>query len=278
MHPVLAKPFAVMGIVNVTPDSFYDGGRHASCEAAVAHGLRLAAEGADILDIGGESTRPGARPVGEDEECVRVLPVIAALARESGVPISVDTTKAAVARRALDAGAAWINDVSAGRFDPGMPRLAAERACPVILMHSRETPATMQARPRYGDVVAEVKRELLAFVETFSAAGVARENVILDPGIGFAKRIEDNLALLRHIGALASLGFPVCVGASRKSFVGLITGRDKEERLWGSLAAAAAAREGGARIFRVHDVKETLDVLKVIDAIGRGAETSGRAS
>ena len=267
MHPVLEKPFAVMGVVNVTPDSFYDGGKHATAAGAADHARQLATEGADILDIGGESTRPGAQPVSEDEECRRVLPVIAALARDCGLPISVDTTKAAVARRALDAGATWINDVSAGRFDPGMARLAAERACPVVLMHSRETPATMQSSPSYGDVVAEVKQELLERAGVFAAAGVLGENIILDPGIGFAKRLEDNLRLLRQLDVLVALGYPVCVGASRKSFVGALTGRDKEERLWGSLAAVAAARHKGARLFRVHDVKETLDVIKVLDAI-----------
>jgi len=269
MHPVLLKPYAVMGIVNVTPDSFYDGGRFASPGAAVEHARKLSAEGADILDVGGESTRPGARPVGADEERARILPVIEALARDAQVPVSVDTTKAAVARAALDAGASWINDVSAGRFDPEMSLLAAQRACPVVLMHSRETPATMQSKPHYGDVVAEVRQELLARADAFIAAGVLRENIVLDPGIGFAKRLEDNLRLLGHLSELVSLGHPVCVGASRKSFVGLVTGRDKEERLWGSLAATAAARYGGARVFRVHDVKETVDVLKVLDAIKR---------
>jgi dihydropteroate synthase len=267
MHPVLEKPFAVMGVVNVTPDSFYDGGKHDTAAGAVDHARQLAAEGADILDIGGESTRPGARPVSEDEECRRILPVVAALAREGAVPVSVDTTKAAVARRALDAGATMINDISAGRFDAGMPRLAAERACTVVLMHSRETPATMQSSPPYGDVVAEVKKELLERAGAFAAAGVRRENIILDPGIGFAKRLEDNLRLLQRLDELVALGYPVCVGASRKSFVGAVTGRGTEERLYGSLAAAAAARHRGARLFRVHDVKETLDVLKVLDAI-----------
>jgi dihydropteroate synthase len=267
MHPVLEKPFAVLGVVNVTPDSFYDGGKHATAAGAADHARQLAAEGADILDIGGESTRPGAQPVSEDEECLRVLPVIAALARDCGLPISVDTTKAVVARRALDAGATWINDVSAGRLDPGMARLAAERACPVILMHSRKTPATMQSSPSYGDVVAEVKQELLERAGAFAAAGVLRHNIVLDPGIGFAKRLEDNLRLLRQLDVLVALGYPVCVGASRKSFVGTLTGHDKEERLWGSLAAVAAARHKGARLFRVHDVKETLDFIKVLDAI-----------
>jgi dihydropteroate synthase len=267
MHPLLQKPFVVMGIVNVTPDSFFDGGRYASAESAVAHGCALARDGADILDIGGESTRPGARPVSVEEECGRVVPVVEALARKAGVPISIDTTKSAVAARAFAAGATWINDISAGRFDAAMPRFAAQKKCPVILMHSRETPATMQASPHYGDVVAEVKSELLERAAVFAGAGVQKENIILDPGIGFAKRPEDNLVLIRRLCDLVELGYPVCVGLSRKSFVGRITGREAEGRLAGSVAALAPARQAGARLFRVHDVRETLDALKVLDAI-----------
>lgn len=269
MHPLLARPFAVMGIVNVTPDSFYDGGRYADAALAVEHACALAAEGASILDIGGESTRPGAAPVSAEEECRRVLPVIEAVVRKTGVPVSVDTAKSAVALRAFEAGATWLNDVSAGRFDPALPGIAAAGGCPVVLMHSRETPATMQARPFYADVVAQVKQELLARVSVFTAAGVHKDDIVLDPGIGFAKRLEDNLVLLRRLGDLVALGYPVCVGASRKSFVGAITGRDKDGRLAGSLAAVAPAWYAGARLFRVHDVKETLDVLKVLDAVAR---------
>jgi dihydropteroate synthase len=267
MHPLLQKSFVVMGVVNVTPDSFFDGGRYASAESAVAHGRALVRDGADILDIGGESTRPGAAPVDADEECRRILPVVEALARSAGVPVSVDTTKSAVASRAFAAGATWINDISAGRFDAAMPRFAAQTGCPVVLMHSRETPLTMQAGPYYGDVVAEVKKELLERAAVFTAAGVRQENIILDPGIGFAKRPEDNLVLIRRLGELLEPGYPVCVGLSRKSFVGRITGREAEGRLAGSLAALTAARQAGARLFRVHDVRETLDALKVLDAI-----------
>jgi dihydropteroate synthase len=267
MHPLLQKPFIIMGIVNVTPDSFFDGGKYASADSAVAQGVALARDGADIIDIGGESTRPGARPVGADEECRRIVPVVEALARQAGVPISVDTTKSAVAARAFAAGATWLNDISAGRFDAEMPLFAARNNCPVILMHSRETPATMQADPHYRDVVTEVKKELLERAAVFTGAGVQRENIILDPGIGFAKRPEDNLVLIRRLGELSELGYPVCVGLSRKSFVGRITGREAEGRLAGSLAALAPARQAGARLFRVHDVRETLDALKVLDAI-----------
>jgi dihydropteroate synthase len=267
MHPFLAKTFVIMGIVNVTPDSFYDGGVCASVDKAVDRACMLADQGADIIDIGGESTRPGAMPVNEAEECRRVLPVVEAVARKRSVPISVDTTKSAVAARALSAGATWINDVSAGRLDAAMPMVAAGAQCPVVLMHSRKTPATMQVSPHYGDVVAEVKDELLARVGAFTAAGVKNENIILDPGIGFAKRHEDNLVLLRRLWELAALGYPLCVGLSRKSFVGVITGREAKDRLAGSLGAIAPAWFAGARLFRVHDVRETIDVLKVLDAI-----------
>jgi dihydropteroate synthase len=256
-----------MGILNVTPDSFFDGGRHATAKAAIEHGRSLIGEGADILDIGGESTRPGARPVDAEEECGRIIPVITALARESSVPISVDTTKSAVARRALDAGASIVNDISGGRFDRDMAALAAKRQCPVIVMHSRETPATMQDQPCYTDVVAEVKQELLACACAFAEAGVRRENIILDPGIGFAKRLSDNCILLRRLGEIVSLGYAVCVGTSRKSFIGRITDREASDRLAGSLASLAPAFYAGARIFRVHDVSQTKDALKVLDAI-----------
>jgi dihydropteroate synthase len=261
------KPYAVMGILNVTPDSFFDGGRHATVQAAIEHGRTLIGEGADILDIGGESTRPGARPVDAEEECGRIIPVITAVARESSVPISVDTTKSAVARRALDAGASIVNDISGGRFDRGMAALVAQRQCTVIVMHSRETPATMQDQPQYTDVVAEVKQELLACAGSFAGAGVRRENIILDPGIGFAKRLTDNCILLRRLGEIVSLGYAVCVGTSRKSFIGRITNREAQDRLAGSLAGVAPAFYAGARIFRVHDVWQTKDALKVLDAI-----------
>lgn len=261
-----------MGIVNVTPDSFFDGGKYFSSASAVEHGLSLVHDGADMLDIGGESTRPGAPPVPADEECRRVLPVIGQLARVSGVPLSVDTTKAKVAQAALDAGASWVNDISAGRFDPAMSGVVARNRCPVILMHSRETPATMQNRPFYGDVVAEVTQELRACIAAFTAAGVEKENIIVDPGIGFSKRVEDNLALLGRLGDIAvGLGYPVCVGVSRKSFIGRITGREPLDRLAGSLAGVAAAFFNGATLFRVHDVRETVDAIKVLEAIETGS-------
>lgn len=270
-HPSLElldkKRFVLMGIVNVTPDSFYDGGRHDTCEPACDHARRLINEGADILDIGGESSRPGSLPVSAEEEQGRVIPVIEQLKKETDVLISVDTTKAAVAKAALDAGAAWINDISAGRFDRGMAPLAARRACPVVLMHSRKTPETMQADPYYDNVVQEVRDELLVCVKDFTDRGVLRENIILDPGIGFAKRFEDNIEILRHLSAFAALPFPILIGTSRKSFIGHITGKEAQYRLCGTLGSVAAAYTGGVKIFRVHDVGETKDFLSVLSTI-----------
>jgi len=267
LRHVFEKPFAIMGIVNVTPDSFYDGGKFFSIDGALDHACRLAAQGADVLDIGGQSTRPGARAIDAEEECGRIIPVIEALAKKVAVPISVDTFSSAVAGRALSAGARWVNDISAGRFDPKMPILVAEKRCPVILMHSRKAPDTMQIDPRYADVIAEVKQELSVQTDMFLKAGVRRENIILDPGIGFAKRQEDNLLLLARIRELVMAGYPVCVGTSRKSFIGQITGARPESRLSGSLASIAPAFEAGVRLFRVHDVEETLQFLRVLHAV-----------
>jgi dihydropteroate synthase len=260
-----------MGVVNVTPDSFYDGGRHDSADGAIEHGLRLASEGADILDIGGASSRPGAPRVPAADEARRILPVVIRLAREFNGPVSIDTTSALVAEQALDAGAAWINDISAGRADAGMARLAAVRGCTVVLMHSRGTPVTMQSLTTYGDdLAAEVLRELLAPVSAFAAAGVRRENIVLDPGIGFAKTAQQNLSLLAGLGVFVKTGYPVLVGTSRKSFVGHVTGRGADDRLYGTLGSVAAAYSRGARIFRVHDVAATVDFLKVLSAIEKG--------
>ncbi len=270
-HPSLSlldtKPFLVMGIVNVTPDSFYDGGQHNTAAAACDHARRLIDEGADILDIGGESSRPGSMAVSAEDELKRVLPVIEQLRSETELPLSVDTTKAAVAREALCAGATWINDISAGRFDPAMAVLAAEKGCPVVLMHSRHTPETMQDEPFYDDVVTEVRDELLVSVKTFTDRGVLRENIILDPGIGFAKRFEDNIFLLKHTARLVQTGIPVLIGTSRKSFIGTITGKETPDRLYGSLGSIATAYAHGARIFRVHDVDATNDFLRVLSTV-----------
>jgi dihydropteroate synthase len=260
----------IMGVVNVTPDSFSDGGEFLDADAAVAQGERLAAEGADILDIGGESTRPGAEPVGADEEMRRVLPVIERLA-PTGADISIDTTKAAVARRALDAGAAIVNDVSAFRFDPELAPLVAEAGCDCCLMHMLGEPRTMQRDPRYGDVVADVTAFLEERMAFAVAQGVAEERIWLDPGIGFGKTVEHNLALLRRLHEIVALGRPVVIGTSRKSFLGRLTGRDEKHRLPGTIATNVLALERGARVFRVHDVGEVADALAV------AAATLGRA-
>jgi dihydropteroate synthase len=254
-----------MGIVNVTPDSFYDGGRHASTAAAIAHARRLAEEGADLLDVGGESSRPGSEAVSLDEELARVLPVLEGL-RDLDVPVSIDTTKPAVMRAAIAAGAAMINDITA-LAAPGAIEVVAASDVAVCLMHMRGEPKTMQAEPVYADVVAEVREFLGARLAACVAAGIPRDRVAIDPGFGFGKTVEHNLALLRHLDAIAALGLPVLAGWSRKSSLGRITGRAPEERLAASLAAALIAVERGARIVRVHDVAATRDALAVLAAV-----------
>jgi dihydropteroate synthase len=259
----------IMGVVNVTPDSFSDGGLFLDADAAVEHGRRLAAEGAAILDVGGESTRPGAEPVAEDEELRRVLPVVERLAG-GGARISIDTTKSAVARAALDAGADIVNDVSALRFDPELAGVIAGSGADCCLMHMLGEPRTMQQDPRDEDVVSEVKaflEERLAFA---TAAGIAEERVWLDPGIGFGKTVEHNLELLRRLDEIVAIGRPVAVGTSRKSFLGkLAGGRDEGERLPGTIATNVLALERGATVFRVHDVAQNADALAVAAATFR---------
>jgi dihydropteroate synthase len=258
-----------MGIVNVTPDSFSDGGRLATFEAAVAHGLRLVEQGADILDIGGESTRPGADPVDEAEEIARVIPVIEGLRARWAGPISIDTMKPAVARAAVAAGATMWNDVTALGHASDSLATAAELGCDMVLMHMRGEPRTMQADPHYGDVVAEVADGLSARAEAAMAAGVARERIWLDPGIGFGKTAAHNLALTANLDRLAATGFPVLYGASRKRTIQSVdpTATDPLDRLGGSLALALEAARRGASILRVHDVRETVQALAVQAAI-----------
>lgn len=263
----LRKPFVIMGILNVTPDSFYDGGRYNDRNAALSHARKMIELGADVLDIGGESTRPGSEAVSVEEELARIIPVVEKIRDESNIPISIDTTKAPVAQQALDAGADWVNDISAGRFDSQMAATVSKAGCPVVLMHSRKRPVDMQNKPFYQNVVREVQNELLESVSRFRQAGVHQENIILDPGIGFAKRLEDNVALLHHMDDICSMGFPVLVGTSRKSFIGRLIGKKTGGRLVGSLATVAAAYYKGARIFRVHDVDQTRDLLKAIVSI-----------
>lgn len=274
----LALP-RVMGIVNVTPDSFADGGRHAGTRAALTHCERLVAEGAHILDIGGESSRPGAAPVPVDEELARVLPVLDA-ALTLGVPVSVDTVKTEVMRAALARGADIVNDIHALQSPGAVEVVAAHADAGVCLMHKRGDPATMQDRPAYDDVVAEVADFLAARTAALTAAGVAAERIVLDPGIGFGKSVEHNLALLRRQDELLALGRPLLIGWSRKSTLGALTGRPVEERLAASLAAALAAVLRGARILRVHDVAATVDALKLWDAAGlvRVPESEPRVS
>lgn len=255
----------LMGVVNVTPDSFSDGGRFFDPQAAIAHGVKLMDEGAAILDIGGESTRPGATPVTPQEEMARVLPVLQGLARHAetrGVALSIDTRHAATMQAALDAGAAIINDVSALTHDPDAMNVAARCRAKIVLMHMQGTPQTMQHAPHYADVVREVRDYFQARMEACAQVGIARERLILDPGIGFGKSAEHNLALLKNIAAFSELGAPILVGASRKSFIGKLTGtHDPQDRLAGSLAIALYAATAGAAILRVHDVKETRQAL-----------------
>ncbi len=257
----------VMGIVNVTPDSFSDGGRHDSAPAAIAHGKKLLADGADLLDIGGESTRPGAAAVSEAAEIARVIPVIEGL-REAGAILSIDTMKPAVARAAVAAGAVVWNDVAA-LTAPGACEAAAEIGCQVVLMHMQGEPRTMQDDPRYDDVVGEVEAFLLARAEAAMAAGVAREKIWLDPGIGFGKTPAHNLSLLAALPRLVATGFPILLGASRKRFIATLDplGNDAHARLGGSLAAALAGATAGVAAVRVHDVRETVQALNVQAAI-----------
>lgn len=266
----------VMGVVNVTPDSFSDGGRYLGADAAVAHGLRLAEAGADVLDIGGESTRPGSRPVSAEEELARVLPVVQGLRARTDVPLSVDTTKAAVAREVLKAGAVLINDISGLSFDPELPRVIAEAGAACCLMHMQGTPETMQREPHYEDLLDEVLAFLEQGVERAVSAGVARERLLVDPGIGFGKTLEHNLFLLNRLEELHVLGLPVLVGTSRKGFLGrLVGGKPAGERLAATLGSVAlAAATGGAHVFRVHDVAEAREALTVVDAV-RAARDGG---
>ncbi|HEX9389726.1 MAG TPA: dihydropteroate synthase [Usitatibacteraceae bacterium] len=257
----------VMGIVNITPDSFSDGGRFLARDQAIAHARQLIADGADLIDLGGESTRPGAPSATLDEELARVMPALEAVVGD-GVPVSVDTQKTEVMRAAIAAGAAMINDVNALQA-PGAVEVCANSDVAICLMHKQGTPQTMQAAPHYDDVLAEVGDFLQARARVCEAAGVAHERIVIDPGFGFGKTVEHNFTLLRELRALTRLGYPLLAGYSRKTSLGIITGRPVDERLAASLAAALIAAQNGAAILRVHDVRETVDVLKVLAATRR---------
>jgi dihydropteroate synthase len=260
-------PARIMGIVNVTPDSFSDGGEFLDPERAIAHGRRLAAEGADVLDIGGESTRPGAEGVTAEEELVRVGPVLEALAPGEGAMVSIDTSKSAVAETALNLGAAMVNDVTALRADPDLAGVCARHDCEVVLMHMLGDPRTMQENPTYDDVVEEVKAFLGGRVEFAVSEGIDEKRIWIDPGIGFGKTVEHNLELHRRLGELAELGRPIAFGSSRKSFIGKLTGAEVERRLGGTIASNVIAYANGARMLRVHDVAPMRQALAVAEAI-----------
>ena len=264
------RPPLVMGVLNVTPDSFSDGGRYADPTAAVAHGLSMFQAGAQLLDVGGESTRPGAPRIDADEQIRRVLPVIQGLRRELGdqALLSIDTTRAPVARAALDAGAFLINDISAATDDPEMLPLAASRACPIVLMHMQGTPATMQDNPTYADVVTEVARALRQRADAARAAGIAPHRILLDPGIGFGKTLQHNLALLRNLPVFAALGYPLLLGTSRKGFLARVGGEtDPRDRLFSTAASVAWCVANQAAIVRVHDVEPMTKIVRVIHSI-----------
>ncbi|MBO8142062.1 MAG: dihydropteroate synthase [Firmicutes bacterium] len=266
----LGRRTAVMGILNVTPDSFSDGGRYMTPDAAVRRAREMVEQGADVIDVGGESTRPGAEPVPLDVELERVIPAVERIASEFAVPVSVDTCKAKVAERALGAGAHLINDISALRFDPGMARVVAERNVPVVLMHMRGTPRDMQVNPVYGSVVEEVLDFLDESIGKALSAGIGRDRILVDPGIGFGKTLDHNLEILRTLDALELLGCPILLGPSRKSFIGHILGLPPDRRVEGTAAAVALGIAAGASVVRVHDVAEMVRVARVADAIARG--------
>jgi dihydropteroate synthase len=279
--PELGARTQVMAVLNATPDSFSDGGRFAGVDAALAHAEAVFAAGADLVDVGGESTRPGSEPVPEAEERRRVIPVIEAIVRRGLGPVSIDTTKASVARAALEAGAGLVNDVSAGTFDPALLAVVAESGVPVVLMHTRSRPRDMQSGQWVyeGGVVAAVRSWLAERVRVAVEAGVHPEAIALDPGIGFGKTVEENCALLGGVEALRGLGHPVLVGTSRKSFLGAITGREVGARMFGTAASVAVAALAGAELVRVHDVAEMVDVVRVVDAVRRACTPpSGRGS
>lgn len=256
----------LMGILNVTPDSFSDGGLYLDEDSAIAHGREMVSDGADLVDVGGESTRPGAQEVEASEERRRTEPVVSALA-DAGITVSIDTSKAAVAEAALDSGAAMVNDVTALHGDPDLAGVCADRDCEVVLMHMQGTPRTMQANPTYDDVVDDIRAFLAERIEAAMAAGIAEERIWIDPGIGFGKTVEHNAELLRRLAELRDLGRPIAIGTSRKSFIGRLTGREAQDRIGGSIASNVLALRAGAEMLRVHDVREAAQAVTVAEAI-----------
>lgn len=271
--PILDCPL-MMGIVNVTPDSFSDGGCYVTVDQAVERAMALVAQGADILDLGAESTRPGATPVGEQEEMDRLLPVLHEVMKRTAVPLSVDTMKSRVAREALDAGASIINDVTALRFDPDMAAVVAQSGAGVVMMHMQGMPMTMQESPRYDSVVNDVSRFFVERIAAAERAGIAKSQIVLDPGFGFGKLLIHNLELLNHLSSFDQLGCPVLAGVSRKAFLGKILDRPVRDREWGTAAAVALAVDRGASIIRVHDVASMKDVVMVAAAVRAASLTS----
>lgn len=263
----LADRVHIMGILNVTPDSFSDGGRYLNPDDAIARALGMVEQGADVLDLGAESSRPGAVPIDEEEERRRLLPIVEAVCRRVSIPVSIDTTKASIAERALDAGAAIINDISALRFDARMGAVVAKSGAGVILMHMQGTPQTMQHAAQYADVVAEVRRFLKARVEAAREMGIGPKRILLDPGIGFGKNCRHNLALLNQLETVSMLGRPLVVGVSRKAFLGKVLDRPVDKRLMGTAGAVAVSIMKGVRMVRVHDVEPIRDVVRIIEAI-----------
>jgi dihydropteroate synthase len=263
----IGKRTLVMGILNVTPDSFSDGGKYCDPEKAIRHGIRMVRDGADIIDIGGESTRPGARSITVAEELQRVIPVIESLRQKISIPISIDTNKAKVAENAIRAGASIVNDITALKCDRRMPVVVAETGATVILMHMKGSPRTMQNKPHYTDVIGEISVFLKERTAFAMKSGISKSKIIIDPGIGFGKRVEDNLKIIRDLGKFKKLGFPILVGPSRKSFIGAILGLPVDERLEGTLAAIALCAKNGADIVRVHDVNHAVRTVRLTDAI-----------